>query len=167
MKSNESFDPFDYPTLCLYAACIELGLRWLHDRARPPHYSRLRILPGRAASGYAMLAAYAFGMFFITACGPAFQSDPFEGEQDATVVLEESGKNVVGTDAAESQRDSSAGDAAPISDAAASDAQDSGVHDATVEACSCAVLCSGAYNLRACESCYLETCPTWEGGLPQ
>jgi hypothetical protein len=168
MKSDEAFDPFDYPTLCLYAACIELGLRWLHDRARPPRYSRLRILPGRAASGHAVLALYALGMFFVTACGPAFQSDLFEGEKDGAVsILEQDGGVLDASAMADSTQTFESDARHPEgSTPSGSDAATLPL-DAALEACSCAELCSGAYPLRACQSCYQETCPTWEGGLPE
>jgi hypothetical protein len=114
-----------------------------------------------------------FVFTFVTACGPAFHSDLFGGEKDggmgiAKTVGSQDGQTA--PDATSSQREASAGDSALSSDAPQGldiDANADAGLDAPVEACSCAELCSGAYPLRACESCYRETCPTWEGGLPQ
>jgi hypothetical protein len=106
----------------------------------------------------------AFVFLFATACGPAFQSDLFKGERDAgniVAVSDASKLDATSTEADVLDIDSGP---SPLHSDASSEVYDA---DVEVEACSCAELCSGAYPLRACESCYLETCPTWEGGLPE
>jgi hypothetical protein len=37
---------------CLTAANVELGLRWLHDRAHEPHYTRFVMSDDGLLSGY-------------------------------------------------------------------------------------------------------------------
>ena len=109
-----------------------------------------------------------FVFLFVTACGPAFQSDLFLGEQDAATILESEASNTIPV--SDSAKETSevqdvlheAGQSSVLGDAGT----ESSTRDATIEACSCAELCSGAYPLRVCESCYREACPTWEGGLP-
>ena len=108
---------------------------------------------------------------FVTACGPAFQSDLF-GDQDAGI-HNETGATYPELDATSKEVgrvEDDTGSPTVVSDAPPgldNDAASDAGLDAPAEACSCAELCSGAYPLRVCESCYLETCPTWEGGLPQ
>lgn len=102
-----------------------------------------------------------FVFLFMTACGPAFHSDLFGGEQDAAAILETGTPTLVSVP--DSANKTTAGDASAGDSALSSDAP----QGLEVEACSCTELCSGAYPLRACQSCYEETCPTWEGGLPQ
>jgi len=137
----------------LAIAYLELGLRWLHDRAR----RRRKWYPGRGGLILSVL---------LSSCGPAFQSDLFGGEQDAATVLEatapEETSDVDAREAQQGERD--AGPSALDGDAAS---EVNSPVDGGLEACSCAELCSGAYPLRACQSCYQETCPTWEGGLPE
>src|SRR4029434_4553917 len=102
-------------------------------------------------------------LVFLGACGPAFSNDLFGGERDATTTVVSTDVEAPTIEASANRTDAGhpEGSTSVVGDASGDSS------DAAIEACSCAELCSGAYSLRACESCYQETCPSWEGGLPR
>src|SRR4026209_1723302 len=95
-------------------------------------------------------------LVLVGACGPAFQEDLFGGKQDAASTVEVPQDVYVPETEASTE-----------TDAGHPEGSTTLVGDASIEACSCAELCSGAYSPRVCESCYHAPCPSWEGGLPQ